>query len=108
MFGKYQNIFSLVLRSMCPSDASLCVLCYSRFVCVHIVQCVYDQLLLCRPTGGDIVIESPHEVRTNVTQLRVRGKSPTVYEFNLTVTDQHNLTSWDNVFVTVTKGMFCL
>ena len=53
------------------------------------------------------MIESPHEVRTNVTQLRVRGKSPTVYEFNLTVTDQHNLTSWDSVFVTVTKGMVC-
>ena len=55
-------------------------------------------------TGGDIVIKTPHVVRTNVTQLRVWGKSPTVYEFNLTVTDRDNLTSWDSVLVTVTKG----
>ena len=63
----------------------------------------------CRPSAGDIVIEAPHAIRTNVTRLRVRGKSPTVYEFNLTVTDQHNLTSWDTVLVTVTKGrLYCI
>jgi len=60
-----------------------------------------------RPVGavGGVVIETPYAVRTNVTQLRVMGKSPTVYEFNLTVTDKDNLTSCDSVLVTVTKGM---
>ena len=65
----------------------------------------------CRPqavaSGDDVMIGAPHTVRTNVTRLRVRGKSPTVYEFNLTVTDQHNLSSWDSVLVTVTKGELC-
>lgn len=68
-----------------------------------------DYCHYCRPVDADgVVIEKPHAVRTNVTKLHVRGKSPTVYEFNLTVTDQHNLTSWDSVLVTVTKGILCL
>ena len=50
------------------------------------------------------MIKTPFAVKTNVTHLRVRGMSPTVYEFNLTVIDQHNLSSWDIVLVTVTKG----
>ena len=46
-----------------------------------------------------------HSVKTNVTYLHIQGKSPTVYKFNLTVTDEHNLTSSDVVLVTVTKGL---
>lgn len=46
-----------------------------------------------------------HSMKTNVTHLHIQGKSPTMYEFNLTVTDEHNLTSSDVVLVTVTKGL---
>ena len=85
----------------------VCHVCHyvCHCMCYYVCYCVRHCMCLCRPSAGDMVIEAPHAVRTNVTRLRVRGKSPTVYEFNLTVTDQHNLTSWDTVLVTVTKGM---
>ena len=56
------------------------------------------------PDNSGVVITDAHSVKTNVTQLHIQGKSPTVYQFNLTVTDEHNLTSSDVVLVTVTKG----
>ncbi|XP_065898238.1 dyslexia-associated protein KIAA0319-like protein [Dysidea avara] len=55
------------------------------------------------PDNSGVVITDAHSVKTNVTQLHIQGKSPTVYQFNLTVTDEHNLTSSDVVLVTVTK-----
>ena len=57
------------------------------------------------PASSRVVIVDAHAAKTNVTHLHVQGKSPTVYQFNLTVTDEQNLTSSDVVLVTVTKGV---
>ena len=106
-----ERMSSRMLNEFIITDIVMTVILWNTSMCCMLSSaCVLT--VLCRPpaidNGNDVVIKTPHTVITNVTRLQVRGKSPTVYEFNLTVTDQHNLSSWDSVLVTVTKGELCL